>query len=78
MSRNRREILQNYNGGFFREEDYCRISILFENYRLRCAQSNCSELIDLHNYTIKKDPIRIKRELVNKKKRPFLFVNCLN
>lgn len=78
MAKRSRDILHNYKAGFITEQDFIRISILFENLVLNCAQSQCSELINLHNYTIRKDVVKIKRELCSKKNSPFLFVNCLN
>ncbi|MCC7030011.1 MAG: hypothetical protein IT257_06880 [Chitinophagaceae bacterium] len=78
MARKNREILHSFNGGFYTEQDFYTISLLFENLKLKCAQSLCSELIDLHNYKIRRDENKIKRELRSVKKSPFVFVSCLN
>lgn len=78
MARKNREILHSFNGGFYTEQDFYTISLLFENLKLKCAQSFCSELIDLHNYKIRRDEIKIKKELRSAKKSPFVFVSCLN
>ena len=78
MAKRNREILHSFNGGFFTEQDFYTISLLFENYKLKCAQSECSELIDLHHYAIKRDILKIKKELLSHQKQAFLFVCCLN
>jgi hypothetical protein len=78
MARKNREILHSFNGGFFTEQDFYTISLLFENLKLKCAQSHCSELIDLHNYKIRRDAVKIRKELQSKKKTAFVFVSCLN
>ncbi len=78
MPRKNRDILHSFNGGFFTEQDFYTISLLFENLKLKCAQSHCSELIDLHRYQVKRNEVRIRKELMSKKKTAFVFVYCLN
>lgn len=78
MYNKHRDILHSFNGCFSKESDFYTLSLLFENIKLKCVQSQVSELIDLHNYTIKRNSIRIRKILKSGKPKAFEFVHCLN
>ncbi len=77
-NKHKKEILYSFNGTYCSENDMISLSLFFENLILKYAQCGVSELIDLNNYKIKRDPIKIKSLLIIKHEKPFLFINCLN
>ncbi len=54
------------------------IANLLKSYVTQCAQSNFSILIDVHNHKKNNNSIKIKKALLSKNKKPFLFIIGLN
>jgi hypothetical protein len=51
---------------------------LFEMFQKKCAQAAVSEYMNLHNYTLNKQQIKIRKMLGMYQWPPFEFVHCLN
>ena len=78
MAKYQKKVIHSFNGCFLSEQSFHTISLLFEDLKLKYAQCECSELINLHNYTIKRNKIKIKKYLLAKQHTSFIFVHCLN
>jgi hypothetical protein len=51
---------------------------MFERFQKKCAQAPVSEYMNLHNYKINKQQIKIRKMLGMSQWPPFEFVYCLN
>ncbi len=78
MSRHHKENIKNFNGIYSAEKDFNTMQFFFQRMNRQCAQCEYSELIDLQQYQIKRNPMKIKMLLQQKKEIPFVFINCLN
>lgn len=60
------------------ETDYEQLDSFYHSIRQDIAITACAELIDTHSHAIIRDANRIKRAIVHRGIKPFVFISCLN
>lgn len=78
MARKPKDFMVDMNGSISVYEDYSLITKYFNWVYYNCAQARVSEIINVNNNTIKREPVKVKIKLRERKAQSFVFIHCLN